>query len=109
MKNVRTRIGKRYWERVKDKAAELGTDGCTGATGLFADCCLEHDIAYRLGTTLDGTPITKEQADKRFLCCMQSRSLWGWYSPMAWWRYAAVRVFGRPSSKSGGWACGIDS
>ena len=96
MKNVNTRLQKRYWERIKDKAAELGADGCSGATGAFAECCLEHDIYYRTGATLDGRPITKEEADKRFLACMQSRSIFGFYSPMAWWRYLAVKRFGRP-------------
>lgn len=96
MKNVNPRrLQRRYWERIRDKASELGTDGCTGATGLFAECCAEHDVHYRLGATLDGRPITKREADDRFLACMQSRSIFGWYSPMAWWRYAAVRVFGR--------------
>lgn len=99
MKNVNARMQKRYWERVRDKAAELGTDGCSKATGAYVDCCLEHDLAYRMGTTLDGTPLTKEEADKRFLSCMQSRSIFGWYSPMAWWRYAAVKVFGRRAVK----------
>lgn len=96
MKNVQARAGKRYWERVRDKAAELGTDGCSGATGAFAECCMEHDIAYRTGLTVNGEAQTKEQADTRFLHCMQSRSVLGFYSPVAWWRYAAVRCFGKP-------------
>ena len=95
MKNVNERMRGRYWERVRDKAAELGTDGCSGGTGAFRECCLEHDIHYRTGLTLDGAPITKDEADKRFLSCMQSRSVFGFYSPMAWWRYAAVTLFGR--------------
>lgn len=95
MKNVQSRAGKRYWERVRDKAAELGTDGCTGATGAFRDCCLEHDIHYRLGTTLGGEPITRREADDRFRSCMMAHSALGFYSPMAWIRWAAVRCFGR--------------
>lgn len=84
-----------YWERIYDKAAELGSDGCTFATGGFRDCCIEHDVHYRLGTTIDGYPITRREADARFRSCMQCRSKVGWWSPVAWWRWAAVRVFGR--------------
>ena len=96
MKNVQARAGKRYWERVRDRAAELGADGCTGATNAFRDCCLEHDIFYRTGKTLDGRPITKAEADDRFRSCMMAHSVLGFYSPMAWIRWAAVKVFGRP-------------
>jgi hypothetical protein len=59
---------------------------------LFRDCCREHDIFYRTHATLGGMPITKDQADRRFLHCMQRRSLFGWWSPVAWLRYAAVRT-----------------
>jgi hypothetical protein len=89
-----------YWERVRDKAAEIGCDGCSMALGVHLDCCLEHDLHYRLGTTLDGTPITRAEADKRFLACMQSRSRFGWFSPMAWWRYFAVTKFGGRYAKA---------
>lgn len=92
MKNVQARAGKRYWERIADKAAELGTDGCTGATGAFRDCCLEHDIHWRTGKTLDGTPISKQEANNRFRSCMQSRSIFGYYSPVAWYRWCAVSL-----------------
>jgi hypothetical protein len=88
-----------YWERVRDRAAEIGCDGCSMALGAHLDCCLEHDVHYRTGARLDGTPITKADADWRFLSCMQSRSRFGWFSPMAWGRYAAVKTFGRPSAK----------
>ena len=87
-----------YWDRVRNRAAELGTDGCSFALGAFTDCCAEHDIAYRQGTTVDGEPQTKAQADQRFLACMQSHSRFGWWSPMAWWRYRLVKRFGKPSA-----------
>jgi hypothetical protein len=91
---------KSYWERVKDKAAELGTDGCSFATGAFRDCCLEHDCHYRTGETIFGEPITKAEADRRFRSCMQSRSVFGFFSPIAWMRYLMVKKFGRPSAKT---------
>jgi hypothetical protein len=92
---LKEKAERRYWERVHDKAAELGADGCSFATGAFVDCCLEHDIHYRTGLTLNGTPITRREADARFRSCMQSRSKLGFFSPMSWWRWAAVRAFGR--------------
>jgi len=88
-----------YWHRVRDKAAELGTDGCTMAGPAFRDCCLRHDAEYRTCRTLSGRKITRKEADQRFLACMQSRSIVGWWSPIAWLRYAAVRLCGASSSK----------
>ena len=86
-----------YWERVRDKAAQLGSDGCTAGVGAFRDCCLEHDVAYRTGATVDGEPQTKQQADLRFRACMMAQSRFGFYSPMAWWRYLIVKWRGKPS------------
>lgn len=83
-----------YWVRVRERAAELGSDGCSGVTNAHRDCCLEHDIAYRLHTTVDGVPLTKAEADTRFRSCLQRRSKAGALSPLAWWRYLAVRWFG---------------
>lgn len=85
----------RYWDRVRDRADSLGSDGCTMATGLRRECCLEHDIAYRTHATVDGEAIhTRAEADVRFRACMQRRAWLGWWSPVAWARYAAVRLFG---------------
>ena len=83
-----------YWDHVYAKAAELNSDGCSYASEAFHQCCVEHDCHYRLGTRLNGTPITRREADKRFRECMQMRSRFGFFSPMAWWRWAAVRLFG---------------
>lgn len=88
-----------YWQRVRAEADVLASDGCTMATSAMRDCCLEHDVAYRLHRTVTGEPLTREEADVRFRACMQRRSRLGWYSPMAWLRYAAVRAFG-----ARGWA-----
>lgn len=96
MKNKPPR-GPGYWERVRNKAAELGTDGCTGGSAMFRDCCLEHDLHWRTGRTLEGHPITPREANKRFRSCMQSRSKLGWWSPVAWWRFAVVSVITQPS------------
>lgn len=84
-----------YWQRIRDEADRLGTDGCTMGSAAFRDCCARHDIEWRRGTTIDDEPVTIDEADARFLACMQSRSRLGWWSPIAWLRYVAVRTVGR--------------
>lgn len=86
-----------YYERLKEIADVEGFDGCTMATGARKECCLEHDYHYRFHTRLDGTPITKAEADRLFLRCMQRRGWAGWWSPFAWARYLAVKWFGHSS------------
>lgn len=89
--------GETYWQRVRLIAKGLGSDGCTGVGEFYRDCCLEHDIHYRTGCRIDGTPISRAEADARFRECIQARSPWGKLSPMSWWRWAAVRLFGGKS------------
>ena len=84
-----------YWQRVRERAAELGSDGCSGVPDFYLDCCLEHDIHYRTGYRLDGTRLTREDADTQLRQCIQARSTFGRLSPMAWWRWAGVRLFGQ--------------
>lgn len=83
-----------YWARVRQRAAELGSDGCSGVLDVYLDACLEHDIHYRTHRRLDGSPITRKEADALFRQRMQERSLFGAFSPMAWWRWLGVRAFG---------------
>jgi hypothetical protein len=89
---LKEKAERRYWERVRDKAGELGTDGCSYATGAFQECCLEHDIHERTGATLDGKHITAKESDARFRACMQSRSKLGFFSPVAWGRWSVLRL-----------------
>jgi len=84
-----------YWENVRQAAEALGADGCSGVPEIHRDCCLEHDIHYRTGRTITGATLSRAQADALFLMCMQERSTLGRWSPLAWWRYAAVRWFAR--------------
>ncbi|HYE89541.1 MAG TPA: hypothetical protein VEA38_00920 [Terriglobales bacterium] len=83
-----------YWARVRQRAAELGSDGCSVVADFYLDACLEHDIHYRTHRRLDGTPITKAEADALFRQRIQERSCLGRFSPMSWWRWAAVALFG---------------
>ena len=63
-----------YWDRVKAHAHALKGDGCTSSPDLtYRLCCDEHDIHYRTGKTIDGTPITRAEADKKLFDCMREQ------------------------------------
>lgn len=92
----------RYYDRLREIADRRGFDGCTMATGLRRECCAEHDFHYKVHRRLTGGRITKDEADRLFLHCMQRRGWLGWWSPLAWARYAAVRWFGQRAWDQGG-------
>lgn len=81
-----------YWDRVRLKAKRLGSDGCSFVKDWYLDACLEHDIHWRTGMTLDGKLITTAQANERFRRVIQSRSKLGRLSPLSWWRWAGVSI-----------------
>lgn len=89
-----------YLEAVRQRAARLGSDGCSGVADCYVDACLEHDCHYRLGYTLYGDPLTRSQADALFRQRIQELSPLGVMSPMALWRWAGVRLFGGSSWRS---------
>ena len=98
-----------YRALVRAKAKELGSDGCSGVPDFHLDGCYEHDIAYRTGKDLYGNQITRAEADRRFRIYIQKHSLLakfrlGFFSPMSWWRWAGVRLFGRNSYQNAGLA-----
>ena len=72
----------------------LKSDGCSGVTEVFHECCVLHDLSYRLGIDCYGHPVNRLEADINFRKCMQSKSRFGRFSPISWWRYYAVRLFG---------------
>ncbi len=84
-----------YREELEAWALAAGSDGCTAVPDFFRVCCLEHDHAYVTGATLRGVPVTKMEADMRFRDCIQRHSSFRWLSPMSWWRWFAVRKFGK--------------
>lgn len=85
-----------YEEELEAWGRTVGSDGCTyPAMQVFRICCLAHDRAYATGFTIRGVRITKAQADQQFRDCIQRHSTFRWLSPMSWWRYWAVRRFGR--------------
>lgn len=48
-----------YWQRVRDRAAALGSDGCTAVSEWNRDCCLLHDVMCRTGMDMDGRAVTR--------------------------------------------------
>ena len=80
---------------IRAQAAALGSDGCSGPSEVFHLCCLAHDIAYRTTRDFTGQPVTRRAADRAFRACMIGRSRLGWLSPVAWGRWALVRIFAR--------------
>jgi hypothetical protein len=82
-----------YIAAVERQCAELGCDGCTGVPDFYLMGCLEHDIAYHTGHDPRGQRITKDEADERLRWYIQNHSVLGWASPMAWWRWWAVKEF----------------
>jgi hypothetical protein len=83
-----------YWERVRFVAEQIGSDGCSFVKDWFLDSCREHDIHWRTGATLDGAAITTRQSNTRFRLVIQSRSKFGVFSPLSWWRWAGVSLGG---------------
>lgn len=51
----------------------------------------EHDCHYRTHHTIFGSPITKTEADYILKRRIQQRSIFGRYSPMAYWRWWVLR------------------
>ena len=94
MRPLPDRTDRPYWDAVKERADELKADGCSKVTEAYRSCCLEHDIHYRTHKTIYGDDISRTGADARFRQCMQDRSRFGKSSPMSWWRWAGVRLFG---------------
>lgn len=88
-------MGLSYTEELEAWGKTVGSDGCTVVPEFFRVCCLEHDRAYATGKTLRGVVVTKADADQRFRDCIQRHSTFRWLSPLSWWRWWAVRQFGR--------------
>lgn len=84
-----------YVLRVERIAAILKADGCTGVPDFYLLGCLEHDIAYRTHCDPWGRPLNKRTADMRLRWYISMRSVFDGYSPMAWWRWLAVKWWGK--------------
>lgn len=86
----------RDWDRIKQLAAELDSDGCTMVTEAYSDCCALHDVLWRTGVDPDtGKRVDYGAADVIFRDCIRERSKFGRFSPVALIRYWGVSLFGR--------------
>lgn len=83
-----------YWRWVRQDARKVGSDGCTAVLDICLDACLEHDIHIRRGLTIFDKTISPAQAHRRFRLVIQSRSPLGRWSPLSWWRWAGVVIWG---------------
>lgn len=89
------RDDRKYWDMVRIRAAELGTDGCTKSPDIYVDCCYEHDIHWRTGRTLFGDRISEADANNRLRQCQRERSWmrrWFGFSPIAGLYWLGVTV-----------------
>ena len=97
-----------YRDWIREQAALHNVDGCTGVTNWNAFCCLQHDLEFRFGKGagsayrhyLTGDPdpwlradvTTFEQANAHFKACNFRESSLGYWNPLAWLRYGAMRL-----------------
>lgn len=85
----------RYAQAVRARATALHSDGCSGPTlAVYVDACYEHDVHYRDHATVTGLAISRAEADAVLRERIQELSPFGVISPMAWWRWAGVRLGG---------------
>jgi hypothetical protein len=82
---------------VRRAARRIGSDGCSGVSDCYVIACWDHDIAYRTGHDIFDKPVTRELADLKLRWAIQHESALGRCSPMSWWRWAGVRLFGGSS------------
>lgn len=82
-----------YWRTVGHIAKAIKSDGCTGVPDFYKKSCLEHDIHTRCHTTIWGTPITEDDAAWVLHRRIQQWSMFGWFSPMSWWRWWVLHRF----------------
>lgn len=82
-----------YWSYIK-AWAKHNSDGCTNALEFYVRACWEHDYHCVHHKTWGGEHLSSAQAAARFRQVLQWESKFGRLSPVAWWRWAAVRKFG---------------
>lgn len=97
-----------FWPWVESEAGLIEADGCSKVSGAFRKCCLRHDLEYFWGKDasdayrlyIAGEPeywfnakaVTKGTADANFRRCMQSQSRFGFFSPVAFYRWLGVKL-----------------
>lgn len=98
-----------YWDWIESEAALINTDGCSKVSGVYRRCCLQHDLAYYYARDPvsayrvswdNAIPTTKGEADVAFRRCMQSQSRFGFFSPIALYRWLGVKLAGKKAWNS---------
>ena len=102
-----------FWKWVREEAELIDADGCSAVLNIHECCCFEHDLGYFYDAdprevyrrVLRGTDrddawdqaprVGKAFVDARFRRCLQTRSVLGMWSPMAWWRWLGVKRKGQ--------------
>ena len=70
-------------------------DGCSGVPDFYRNGCVIHDWGYRTHRDFKGNYVSQNQVDNWIKKYIQSKSLFGKFSPMAAWRYLALKnIFG---------------
>lgn len=96
-----------YKDFIRQEAALIHADGCTGVTNWNGICCLQHDLEFfharssvgAYNRYVAGIPdywqqsdaVTFEQANAHFKACNFRESRFGYLNPFAWIRYVARR------------------
>ena len=93
-----------YWDWIKAEALKVGSDGCSKVPDFYLGACRQHDLAYfyakdpRSAYTHQSWAladhITKGGADIQFRQTIQKKSTFGVLSPMSWWRWLGLKLFG---------------
>lgn len=97
-----------FWDWIRQEAALIHADGCTGVSNMYGECCLQHDLEFYYGRSatdgywhygnreaeywLTAKRITFEDANDHFKRCHFRQSKAGYLNVFAWWRYAVVRT-----------------
>lgn len=93
---------------IRQEAALIHADGCTGITNINGWPCLQHDLEFYYGKSavdayrlyLDGHPepwgssksVTFEEANAHFRAANLRDSALGYFNPMVWWRQFGMRL-----------------
>ena len=97
-----------YGAFIREEAALINADGCTGVTNWNAICCLIHDLEYFHGKSatdaygryragdpqywVNAKPVSFTEANAHFKACNFRESTAGYFNPFAWIRYGAMRL-----------------
>lgn len=103
-----------YLTWLRAEASEIDTDGCSGVSGIRVECCYQHDLEFKYGKDahdayrqhkkqsaqpwVDARPIEFGAANAKFRRCLQARSYFGMWSPLALWRWLGVKFL--PKSRN---------